>query len=104
MNGPNPHAAIDEGNMERDRKLAALIRRNPSVIGRAQHNLQQWEAHWKQLNPAWEEWRTLLRMLTAEQVADFLESATPKANRLRQSSPFLGVLQDHDPVAATHAT
>jgi len=36
----------------------------------------------------------VLRMLTPAQVADFLESATPMANRLRQSSPFLGVLTE----------
>ena len=103
MFAPNPHARIDSENRERDRKVAALIRQNPGVIARAQQNLQKWEAHWKGLNPAWEEWKTLLRMLTAAQVADFLESETPKANRLRQSSPFLGVLDDNDLLPTTHA-
>lgn len=90
---PNPHAKIDADNHERDRKIAALIRQHPEVIAHAQRNLKDWAARWGSSNPAWEEWGLVLRMLTATQLADFLESRTPKANRLRQSSPFSGVLE-----------
>jgi len=89
----NPHALIDRENRARDERLAALIRRDPAVIELARRNLQQWAARWGKLTPPWEEWARLLRMLTPAQVADFLESQSPKANRLRQSSPFLGVLE-----------
>ena len=87
----NPHAQIDAENRERDRELAALIRRDPAVLERARRNLELWSARWGHTNPAWAEWAQILRMLTPGQVADFLESTTPKANRLRQSSPFLGL-------------
>jgi len=100
---PNPHARIDTDNRERDRRLAALIRKHPAVIARAQQNLREWGAHWGGLNPAWEEWKVLLQMLTAAQVADFLESSTPKANRLRQSSPFIGVSEENGPAPVPHA-
>jgi len=33
-------------------------------------------------------WKTALAMLDAGQVADFLESRTPRAKRMRISSPF----------------
>jgi hypothetical protein len=56
--------------------------------------LEKWASQWGELAAPWEEWRQLLTMLTASQVADFIESRTPKANRLRQSSPFLGVLAE----------
>src|SRR5437867_7596971 len=92
----NPHARIDAENRERDRRLAALVRQHPEVIELGRSNLRDWAAHWGKSNPAWEEWAQLLRMLTPAQLADFLESSTPKANRLRQSSPFLGVLEDKD--------
>jgi hypothetical protein len=92
MTFPNPHAQIDAENRERDRRLAALIRRNPNAITLAQRNIENWTVRWGELVPAWKEWVQLLRMLTPEQIADFLESTTPKANRLRQSSPFLGAL------------
>ncbi|MBI3876853.1 MAG: hypothetical protein HY300_13030 [Verrucomicrobia bacterium] len=92
MNFPNPHARIDEENRERDRRLAALIRRDPVVVEIAKENLRSWATRWGDSTSAWQEWAQLLRMLTPTQLADFLESSTPKANRLRQSSPFLGVL------------
>lgn len=97
---PNPHAKIDAENRERDRQLAAAIRRNPDVIALGGRNLENWAARWGGLTPAWEEWAQLLRMLSPAQIADFLESTTPKANRLRQSSPFLGVLENTDSLTA----
>jgi len=102
MIAPNPHAKIDEENRERDRRVAELIRHRPEVIELAQRNLQDWAARWGGLNPAWEEWAQLLRMLTPAQVAHFLESTTPKANRLRQSSPFMGVLKEAERPATPH--
>jgi hypothetical protein len=85
--------------------LAALIRRRPEVIDLAEQNLQAWAARWGGLAPAWKEWAQLLRMLTPAQLADFLESTTPMAGRLRQSSPFLGVLEaaGGDTAAGGHA-
>jgi hypothetical protein len=103
MIGPNPHARIDAENRERDRTLAALIRKNPTLIAHAQRNLEEWHTRWGRLNPAWEEWALLLRMLNAPQLAEFLESGTPKANRLRQSSPFIGVLEEHRLLPASDA-
>lgn len=96
MLAPNPHAKIDEENRERDRRIAALIRKRPEIIARAQRNLEQWAARWGGLDQPWEEWALLLRMLTPCQIADFLESDTPKANRLRQSTPFLGILESRE--------
>jgi hypothetical protein len=94
MTVANPHAKIDAENRERDRRLAKLIRRRPEVVGAAQQNLEAWHRRWGNRMPAWEEWAQLLRMLTPAQVAAFLESSTPKANRLRQSSPCLGILEE----------
>jgi hypothetical protein len=97
MKFPNPHAAIDAENFQRDRRLAALIRRNPGTIELAKRNLETWRNRWSELAALWEELRQMLTMLTPNQVAEFLESQTPKANRLRQSSPFLGLLEEAEP-------
>lgn len=97
MSFANPHEQIDTENRQRDRRLATLIRRNPGAIELARVNLERWAARWGASNPAWEEWGQVLRMLTPAQLADFLESRTPKADRLRQSSPFLGVLGAAEP-------
>jgi hypothetical protein len=37
------------------------------------------------------EWQRILDHLSAKEIADFLVSDTPMAQRLRQSSPFLGL-------------
>jgi hypothetical protein len=93
VNYRNPHAKIDEENRERDRLWAAAIRDDPSVIERARARLQAWidgEAPGR-IPPAFDEWRAILTLLCPEEVASFLESRTPKAERLRQSSPFMGL-------------
>ena len=46
----------------------------------------------KHVRPVFAEWRRLLECLTTYELADFLISDTPLARRLRQSSPFAGLL------------
>ena len=40
-------------------------------------------------HPALLEWQAALMTLTPSEVADFLESDTPRARRMRVSSPFI---------------
>ena len=40
------------------------------------------------------EWERILTRLNAREIARFLRSDTPMARRLRQSSPFAGVLTE----------
>ncbi len=100
MSFPNPHAAIDRANLNRDRATAAAIRRHPELIQTARENLERWlRQEGESADPVLLEWKDILFFLTPDQLADFLESEAPKANRLRQSSPFAGVLE-----SASHAT
>jgi hypothetical protein len=88
------HKEIDRQNLEHDRATAAALRRRPELIAVAQANLDRWIAKCgNQIHPALAEWKDILFMLTPEQLAAFIESDTPKANRLRQSSPFVGILR-----------
>jgi hypothetical protein len=91
VNFPNPHAKIDEENQARDRRTAAVIRVWPELIQLARNNLERWlRLDGNRAHPALMEWRAIMDFLTPEEIANFLESDTPKANRLRQSSPFIG--------------
>ena len=91
---PNCHAEIDRHNLEHDRANAAALRRHPELVEVARENLKRWMANdGDYVHPALAEWKDILFFLTTEQLADFLESETPKANRLRQSSPFVGILR-----------
>ena len=89
----NPHALIDRRNAEADRLIAARLRHNPRILRQARANLHRWMARdGKQVRPVFAEWQRILDCLSPNQLADFLISDTPLARRLRQSSPFLGLL------------
>jgi len=91
---PNPHAEIDRANLEHDRATAAALRRHPKLIEIARDNLTRWLGQdGEAAHPALVVWKDILFFLRPEQIADFLESETPKASRLRQSSPFIGILR-----------
>jgi hypothetical protein len=94
---PNPHEHIDRVGLAMDRAIAAKIRADPSVIEIARRNLARWrQQEGGQLSPPHEEWERILRFLAPAELADFISSDTPKASRLRQSSPFPGVLSEEE--------
>ena len=89
----NPHALIDRRNAEEDRSVACHLRRDRRILRQARANLRRWMARdGKRVRPVFAEWWRILERLNADQIADFLISDTPLARRLRQSSPFLGLL------------
>ena len=87
------HAAIDRRNAKQDHLVAARLRLDRRILRRARANLNRWMAHdGKRVRPVFAEWCRLLECLSANELADFLISDTPLARRLRQSSPFVGLL------------
>ena len=82
---------VEERNDERHRKIAKLIRADPSVITKAAALLDKWLAF--DAHPALVEWKIALAMLDPEELARFLESPTPRARRMRISSPFVGLVK-----------
>ena len=90
---PFSHAAIDRRNAKQDHLVAARLRQDRRVLRRAQANLNRWIARdGKRVRPVFAEWHRLLERLSVNELADFLISDTPLARRLRQSSPFVGLL------------
>ena len=83
----------EQTNDEIHRRVAALIRSDPAVIERVRERLE------RRLRetplPAWLEWKHALAMLDPDQVADFLESTTPRARRMRSSSPFFFLVREN---------
>ena len=53
----------------------------------------------RNVRPVFQEWHGILTRLSKGELADFLRSDTPMARRLRQSSPFAGVLSDAERLA-----
>jgi hypothetical protein len=100
VNGNNPHAQIDAMSLATDRMIGAKLRASPGLVEVAKANLERWRAQGGgELAPAHREWELVLRFLTPTELADSIESETPKANRLRQSSPLAGILSEAERLA-----
>jgi hypothetical protein len=71
-----------------------LIERPDAVIGKALDNLQRWTARSDaaEVPAVYQEWRKLLLTGNPEAIAAILVSDDGDAVRLRQSTPFAGVL------------
>ncbi|MBI3418130.1 MAG: hypothetical protein HY043_22810 [Verrucomicrobia bacterium] len=89
------HELIDEVNAAQDSRIAARLPRDPRVLQIARANLRRWMARDGRCPRfVFQEWRSILDRLTVIEIANFLRSDTPMARRLRQSSPFAGVLSE----------
>ncbi len=70
--------------------IAQKLLGDPAILERARNNLDRWKAAGS-TGPWADEWRVVLDKPPAE-VAAFVVSTSEDASRLRQSSPFAGVL------------
>ena len=88
------HSETDQVSMELARRVAVRMRRQPEVVDFARANL----ARWSQQNSSapsllrcYAEWQQILSR-PVEEVCNLLCSDTDNAQRLRQNSPFAGLL------------
>ena len=106
----NHPSAEDRAHDARERRaarmsesIAAIVDRDPSIIKRAQKHLERVLA--EDQGPAMHdlrEWKDILDRYSRRRIREFLVSSTPRAERLRQSSPFFAVLtpEERDEVLA----
>jgi hypothetical protein len=86
------HRIIEARSLAMHCLIARKITADPGLIEIARHNLATWSArHDKTVPPALEEWRTILGRPWPE-IAALITDPGESAARLRQSSPFAGVL------------
>ncbi len=86
------HRLIDERSLAFDRLIAVKLRTNPALLEKARANLARWQHNSDQRSlPDLREWESLLDGSLAE-LLTVLESTDERATRLRQSSPFCGIL------------
>lgn len=93
------HARREIQSLEIHRRIAGLLIANPEqVIGKAVGNLNSWLESRSHPTPgsAHQEWRGLLQTLTPEEIAALIVSNDEDAARLRQSSPFAGILSPQE--------
>jgi len=84
------HDPIEDRALQAHRRIADRLRRDPRLIAEARARLEHRIAcEGTPPDPVLCEWRDALLMLDPPQVADFIESETPRARRLRISSPLV---------------
>lgn len=88
------HEWIDRRSLALHDAVAAKLEAQPELLELARANLQRW----LRLNPApaLHEWAHLLDSLSGPALVGLLRSADERATRLRQSSPFAGLLTDQE--------
>ncbi len=88
------HELINEISLELGRCTAARLRQQPELLQLAQENLARWSrlnANAPGLLRCYAEWREILHR-PLEEICKLLSSESEEARRLRQNSPFAGVL------------
>lgn len=86
------HRLLEARSLAMHAVIAARIERDPSLLAIPRNNLQRWRSRWENDPPPWfEEWREILSRSWPE-IAALITELSETAARLRQSSPFAGVL------------
>jgi hypothetical protein len=84
------HQQIEERSILLHRAVAQRISENPVLLEVARGNLHRWIDQGGD-RPYWSEWQKILAG-PLDEILAFMVSPSEKARRLRQSSPFRGIL------------
>lgn len=88
----SPHRLLDARSLAMHAVMAEKIGRNPKLLAIAHRNLQRWQRRFGPHPPKWAaEWREILERAWPE-IAAVMTDPGETSTRLRQSSPFAGVL------------
>lgn len=89
----NDHNRLDERSLALHELVAMKVQADPALLDKARDNLRRWQAANGSLSPPQTEWQQILSAPVGNVVA-FLVERSEKATRLRQSSPFAGILTE----------
>jgi hypothetical protein len=91
-------AGVDERSLALHQRVAEKLLDDPALLDRARGNVRRWQESNDTPSLALAEWQQILTG-SADQVARFLVERSEKATRLRQSSPFSGILTEPERLA-----
>ncbi len=87
------HARLDERSLALHRLVAQKLVADPSLLDLARANVGRWQAANDAPSFALGEWEQILGQ-PIDEIAKLLVDRSERATRLRQSSPFAGILTD----------
>jgi len=89
------HESIDQRSLALEQAVVSRLREDPSLIAKAKENLTRWL---KQNNESpslcrcYLEWIDILENRSQEDIECLMLSTDEESTRLRQNSPFVGIL------------
>ena len=89
------HDVVDQCSLALDRAVAERLKADPTLLEHARGNLRRWLARNGDapgLRRCYEEWLKILDRSPLEKILELLVAEDEDARRLRQNSPFAGVL------------
>ena len=94
------HEWIDRRSLALDRAIAQRLREQPKLFHRVKSTLERWiRQRQASVPPVLLEWQEILDNWPLEKVLELLNSSDERARRLRQSSPFCGILSPEERLA-----
>jgi hypothetical protein len=87
------HTRLDERSLALHGLVAQKLAADPALIEHARDNVRRWQMATGSPSPALAEWEKILDG-SLDDIATLLVERSENAARLRQSSPFAGVLTD----------
>ena len=91
VNRQRTHQWVDDRSLALAEAVAAKLRREPALFSVALTNLQRWRQHIQPWPMSLQEWDNILAQGPTIALAALTENSD-RGRRLRQSSPFAGVL------------
>jgi len=90
------HRLLEARSLAMHAVIARKIERDPTLLAIAHRNIERWSARWKDRPPAWlKEWQQVLKR-PWQHVAAVITEPSEHGARVRQSSPFAGVLTNEE--------
>jgi hypothetical protein len=87
------HGRLDERSLAMHQLIAAKVQADPALLDKARENVRRWQADEGSPKLALAEWEQIL-IGSINQIVQFLVERSERATRLRQSSPFAGILTE----------
>ena len=97
---PRTQEWVDQRSLAMDKLVAQKLRVQPGLLQNAKDNLNRWiQQQQPEVPRILIEWQEILENWPLEKVLGLLTSFDEEARRLRQSSPFYGILSQEERLA-----
>jgi hypothetical protein len=94
------HEWVDQRSLALDQAIARRLEQQPELLQKAKANLTRWiEQEQPGVPRVLREWEEILDNWPVERILELLRSSEQEARRLRQSSPFCGILSPEERLA-----